>query len=172
MPFSSYLDISLMNDETRDTQLDQVFANTPVVLAYLFGSRAQSHARPDSDYDVAVLLDADLITRERGRWQLELIGRLIDTYRSDAVDLVVLNDAPPILRFEVIRHQYLLYNRDDQQRMVLHTRTMQEWFDWAPCYRHMQQERLKQFARGDMYVQSNILIITRHLEQLQLLLLQ
>ncbi|MEM8534401.1 MAG: HepT-like ribonuclease domain-containing protein [Chloroflexota bacterium] len=158
-----------MYDENRDTQLDQVFANTPVVLAYLFGSRAQSHARPDSDYDVAVLFDADLTTRERGRWQLELIGRLIDTYSSDDVDLVVLNDAPPILRFEAIRHQRLLYNRDDQQRMALHTRTMQEWFDWAPRYRRMQQERLKHFTQQNQRStpMANMTTITRHLEQLQ-----
>jgi len=77
---------------------------------------------------------------------LLLIGRLIDAYHSDAIDLIVLNDAPPLLRFEVIKNRHVLYNRDDEARVAFEVRTMQEWFDWAPRYRRMQRARLKHFA--------------------------
>jgi uncharacterized protein len=131
-----------------EPQLQPVFDDTPVLVAYLFGSHAVGRAGPASDRDIAVLLAPVLTPQERGRWKLELIGRLIDAYRSDAIDLVVLNDAPPLLRFEVIRVRHVLYNRDDEARVAFEVRTMQEWFDWAPRYRRMQQARLAQLARG------------------------
>jgi predicted nucleotidyltransferase len=131
-----------------EPQLHQVFDGTPVLVAYLFGSHAVGRAGSNSDYDLAVLLDTSLTQRERGRWRLELIGRLIDYYRRDAIDLVVLNDAPPVLKFEVIRVRHVLYNRDDEARVAFEVRTMQEWFDWAPRYRRMQQARLARFAQG------------------------
>ena len=131
-----------------EPRLQSVFDGTPVLVAYLFGSHAVGRVGPNSDCDIAVLIERSLTRQERGRWRLELIGRLIDFYRSDAIDLVVLNDAPPLLRFEVIRVRHVLYNRDDEARVVFEVRTMQEWFDWAPRYRRMQQARLRHFAQG------------------------
>jgi len=130
-------------DELR---LDQLFADTPVLLAYLFGSHASGRARPSSDRDIAVLLEPHLSSVERGRWQLLLIGRLIDAYHSDAIDLIVLNDAPPVLRFEVIRNRHVLYNRDDEARVAFEVRTMQEWFDREPRYRRLQRAKIQRFA--------------------------
>jgi predicted nucleotidyltransferase len=130
-----------------ELQFQSIFDDTPVLVAYLFGSHATGRAGPASDRDIAVLLDADLTRQQRGRWQLELIGRLLDLYRSDAIDLVILNDAPPLVRFEVIRVRHVLYNRDDEARVAFEVRTMQEWFDWAPRYRRMQQARLAHFAQ-------------------------
>ena len=131
-----------------EPQIQPIFDGTPVLVAYLFGSHAVGRASPASDRDIAVLLEPGLTRQERGRWRLVLIGRLIDFYRSDAIDLVVLNDAPPLLRFEVIRVRHVLYNRDDEARVAFEVRTMREWFDWAPRYRRMQQARLRQFAQG------------------------
>jgi predicted nucleotidyltransferase len=129
-----------------EPQLAAIFDDTPVLVAYLFGSQASMRAGPESDRDIAVLLAPTVSNRERGRWRLELIGRLIDVYHSDSIDLVVLNDAPPLLCFEVIRARHVLYNRDDEARVAFEVRTMQEWFDWEPRYRRMQQARLRRFA--------------------------
>ena len=129
-----------------EPQFERVFDDTPVVIAYLFGSHAVGRAGPASDYDIAVLCAPELSSAEHGRWRLELIGRLIDVYHSDAIDLVILNDAPPLLRFEVIRVRHVLYNRDDEARVAFEVRTMQEWFDWEPRYTRMQRARLRHFA--------------------------
>ena len=131
-----------------EPQLDHVFADTPVLVAYLFGSHAVGRTGPMSDRDIAVLLEPGLTRPEHGRWQVELIGRLMDAYHSDAIDLVVLNDAPPLLRFEVIRVRHVLYNRDDEARVAFEVRTMQEWFDWEPRYKRMVRARLEHFASG------------------------
>ena len=127
-------------------QFQHIFNDTPVLVAYLFGSHTVGRAGPASDYDIAALCTPELSSAERGRWRLKLLGRLIDAYRSDAIDLVMLNDAPVLLRFEVIRVRQVLYNRDDEARVAFEVRTMQEWFDWEPRYTRMQRARLKQFA--------------------------
>jgi predicted nucleotidyltransferase len=62
--------------------------DTPVLVSYLFGSHAVGRAGPMSDRDIAVLLEPGLTRPERGRWQVELIGRLMDAYHSDAIDAV------------------------------------------------------------------------------------
>ncbi len=110
----------------------KVFAGTPVLLAYLFGSRAEGRVHLGSDIDVAVLLEEGLTRQEQRRWQMKLIGRLIDALRTDRVDLLILNDAPPFLRHRVIRPRRRLYVRDERVRVDFEVRTMQEWFDWRP----------------------------------------
>ena len=125
---------------------EPIFDDTPVVVAYLFGSHTVGRAGTESDYDIAVLFAPEQSSAEYGRWRLKLIGRLSDVYHSDAIDLVILNDAPPLLRFEVIRVRHVLYNRDDEARVAFEVRTMQEWFDWEPRYTRMQRARLRHFA--------------------------
>jgi predicted nucleotidyltransferase len=133
-----------------DISFDTIFADTPVVVAWLFGSRASGRVHARSDIDIAVLLAPETTQEERERWRLELIGRLSAVYRSDAIDLAILNDAPPLLRYEALRPRHVLYNCDDEARVTFEVRTMQEWFDWAPRYRRMLRARMKQFAEGNV----------------------
>lgn len=65
-----------------------------VVFAHLFGSRGRDDARPDSDWDVAVYLDPVLSEHERFKLRCRLTAELDDL---GEVDVVVLNDAPPLL---------------------------------------------------------------------------
>jgi len=39
-------------------QFERIFDDTPVIVAYLFGSQAVGRAGAESDYDIAVLLRA------------------------------------------------------------------------------------------------------------------
>ena len=70
-------------------RLSAFFAREPsVVLAYLFGSHAKSRSMPESDLDVAVYLTDT--TEESRLW------RDVSDLCGCDVDLVVLNDAPPM----------------------------------------------------------------------------
>lgn len=64
-----------------------------VSFALLFGSRAGTTARPDSDWDVAIHLDPGLDERRRFEIRRQLSGELAGAAR---VDVVVLNDVPPL----------------------------------------------------------------------------
>ena len=76
-----------------------------VRLAWLHGSRARGTARLESDIDVAVLLDDDHAASptaiKDSIWCLA--GARGREVRSDRIDLVLLNDAPALLRHRVIR---------------------------------------------------------------------
>lgn len=65
-----------------------------VPFALLFGSRGRAgRARPESDRDVAVYLDDRVAPGVRFSEQLRLARELSDLGR---IDLVVLNDDPPL----------------------------------------------------------------------------
>ena len=96
---------------------------TDVAVAYLFGSRARGTARPDSDYDVAVLFSAPPDHRRT----LELAADL-----GPRVDLVDLGEAPIPLAYRVVRDGILLVSRDDHARIDHRVRTIDRYLDMAP----------------------------------------
>lgn len=75
-----------------------------VAAAYVFGSHAEGRAHRESDVDVAVLLDwtAYPTARERFDARLRLGGWLAAELRVPLVDVVVLNDAPPLLARHIV----------------------------------------------------------------------
>lgn len=70
-----------------------------VVSAYLFGSHGRGAPHRDSDVDVAVLFDRGSVPDrgERARRAVRLSAALVGATHRNAVDVVVLNDAPPEL---------------------------------------------------------------------------
>lgn len=70
-----------------------------VISVYLFGSVAEHRSHRESDVDVAVLFDYRVRPTMRDRFEarLRLFAELTRTLKTDRLDLVVLNDAPPLL---------------------------------------------------------------------------
>ncbi len=104
-----------MHLDTLYPQLESLFRQHPVQLAYLFGSQVTGCTHAESDVDVAVLLAASLTADERFTARLTLIGALAHLFGTDQVDVVVLNEASPLLAYEVLHNGVLLYCPDDKQ---------------------------------------------------------
>ena len=107
-----------LNVEEYLKQLKQLFAAHGVVLAYLFGSQAEGKAGPLSDVDIAVLLGSQT---DRERWfqvQLDLMGELMDLFHRNNVDVVILNEATPLLAYQVIRHGQVVYEDETSRPAV------------------------------------------------------
>jgi len=81
---------------------------TRVELAYLFGSEAEQTSGKLSDIDPALFLDESLDKEERFKLKLTLISDLQDILKTDQLDLVIMNDAPFSLNFEVIKANHPL----------------------------------------------------------------
>ena len=123
--------------------LREGFAALPEVrLGYLFGSRATGRARPDSDIDIAVLIDEGMCADAR---HVNHVLRRVAGHvgggdvPSDLLDVVLLNEAPVLLRHHVLRDGVLLYKRDEVERVRFAAWTMRDYQDF---------ERLLAFHRG------------------------
>ena len=102
-----------------------------IVALYLFGSVAQGRATRLSDIDIAVLLpheDAENLFEKR----LQLIVDLMELLGESNVDLVVLNEAPPLLCHRILTEGELLYSRDEGERARFEARKVLEYLDFKP----------------------------------------
>jgi uncharacterized protein len=114
-------------------RLQEVLSRHPAVrLAAAFGSVARGQERPQSDVDVGVLLSPD--TSELRAGLEAALGRAA----GRELDLVVLDSAPPLLRFEVARDGVLLLERSPHLWADFRARAMIDWWDWAPTARMIQ----------------------------------
>jgi predicted nucleotidyltransferase len=95
-----------------------------VIAAWAFGSAQEGQIAPGSDVDVGVWFEESPSFEQ----QLALLGRLQETLGVDEIDLVVLNDANPILRFEAISGR-ALFNRDPSRRAGFASLTAREYED-------------------------------------------
>jgi predicted nucleotidyltransferase len=94
--------------------IETVLAAQPeIIAAWLFGSAQSGELRADSDLDIGVLFETsptlDIL--------VELRANLQQATQIDAIDLVVLNNASPVLRFEAISGQDI-YCRDMGERAI------------------------------------------------------
>ncbi|MCC7032089.1 MAG: nucleotidyltransferase domain-containing protein [Acidobacteria bacterium] len=100
-----------------------------VRLAFLFGSRARGQARRDSDIDVAVLLDEEAARADRGATIRQVAAELGRTVSAAHLDLVVLNDAPALLRQRVLRDGIVLYQRSPADRVRFAVKAIRDYQD-------------------------------------------
>ncbi len=118
-----------------------------IEFALLFGSRATGTHRPNSDWDVAVHLRSDLSDRERFRLRLRLAARLEDYGRAD---VVVLNDAPPLLAHRALMGRRLLVrNKPALVRFSIRTLALSEdERPWRELHQRMLRQRLQEGRFG------------------------
>ena len=87
--------------------------NSVVVFAYLFGGLGKGRCTPLSDIDIAVYLEsaADIASTK-----MILIDVLVQALNTDAVDVVILNDAPLSLAGRVQQTSKVLVDKDPPRR--------------------------------------------------------
>lgn len=108
-------------------------ARREIAALYLFGSSVAGTTGPLSDLDVAVLV-REPRRKSMGRLdqRLALMGDIGHACRRSDVDVVTLNEAPPLLAYEVVTHGTILYERDHQARVAFEARTLQRYLDLRP----------------------------------------
>jgi uncharacterized protein len=112
-----------------ERSLLEVLESWPGVrLAVLFGSAARGESGPDSDLDVGVLF-------EPGRENTAGLEVALARATGRRLDLVGLDAAPPLLRFEIARDGRVLLERAPHAWADFRARAMTDWWDWAPTAR-------------------------------------
>ena len=100
----------------------EIFPN--VIAAWAFGSAQAGVIRPGSDVDVAVFFQTVPTLDERAR----LRDQLQISFQFDDIDLLVLNGASPITRFEAVSG-CSIYCRDLNARAEFVSLTAREYED-------------------------------------------
>ena len=116
---------------------DYLKARKDIGFAYLFGSLAENRATHLSDVDIAVYLTEGKLEDKR----LQILGDLIDIFRTDRVDLVILNTAPLILKMKIIQARRILADNFPHMRNTFESLTMRTYFDFSKMEKRILEER-------------------------------
>ncbi len=105
-----------------------------IAAAYIFGSAITGRMRADSDIDVAVLLNDRIPARRRFDYRLTLIADLGSALRRSDVDVVILNEAPPLLAHRVLSKGRLIFERSASARVRFQVQTANRYADMIPAF--------------------------------------
>ena len=100
-----------------------------VRVAYLFGSVASGKTGPLSDVDVGVFLDESLSKKKRFRLNLRLISEISGILKTDRLDVVLMNDVPVSLNYEIIKSNQPVYTRDESERVDIEHGILSKYLD-------------------------------------------
>ena len=141
--YDKYMDI-----RTIENQLKHIAeCHNEIDALYVFGSVLLKE-NPE-DIDIAVLVNEKKI--EYNIYSIRYIGsltsELMDGLRSDAIDLVLLNRASPVICIQVLRKGTLVYERDRQAVVAFSMRTIGRYQDLTMMRKPIE----RQILRGRIY---------------------
>jgi predicted nucleotidyltransferase len=102
-----------------------------ILEAYLFGSSARDEAQPHSDVDVAVYLDVAPVPESPFGYAADLMTELMSALASNAVDVVILNEAGPLLYHRVLRDGVRVLSRDLAASTTREGRALSRYCDYV-----------------------------------------
>ena len=100
-----------MLDRIKTTLEDFGLRNPEILGVFVYGSWAKGLARESSDVDIAVLVEPSSVDEGSLDLRLRYTVELESTLKK-RVDLVLLNEAPPMLRHQIFRNGILIFERD------------------------------------------------------------
>ncbi len=118
-----------------------------VKLAYLFGSLAMGKTGKLSDIDIAVLLDDELTPKQRLEIEMELISRISKLLKTEKIDLVVMNEAPLLLKYNIIKSGIVLKSADEALRIRKEAEIISRYLDRKHSEERRAKETIRRIAR-------------------------
>jgi predicted nucleotidyltransferase len=113
--------------------LATVLARRSEVLdAYLFGSLTRGEAQPHSDLDVAVYVEEAALRQPGFGIGAEIASDLSQALGRNDVDVVVLNDVPPLLYRSVLKDGVRLVSRDLEATTTREGWALSRYCDFVP----------------------------------------
>ena len=113
----------------KEAMIEILSKRSDVLFAYLFGSNAKGYANEHSDWDIAVYFKKCL--KQNGRWpEFELEADLSKAVRAQAQVVVLNRPLSPVFGFEIIKHGFVLIDRNQNFRMDFENRVLRQYYDW------------------------------------------
>jgi len=96
-----------------------------IIVAYVFGSTAREKDHAFSDIDVAVLLKEPSVDKTMK------IHSALTKALGDKVETLLLNLAPPFLKYQVIKNGVRVLSKDENTRIEFEAKALSEGLDEA-----------------------------------------
>jgi predicted nucleotidyltransferase len=93
---------------------EAIAAHKTVELAYIFGSQAKRTRRKARDLDIAVLLTKKPSAEAKLRFLNDLCSGLQKIAKTEIIDVVILNDASPFLKHQVLKYGKCIFERNEK----------------------------------------------------------
>lgn len=127
MGYNKYITYHLRDSDKMDIIKkckDILMEYEDIIFAYIFGSYVSGKIRVDSDIDIAIYLEKniDIYT------YIEIKMNLSEVLKRE-VDLVILNNAPPLLKYEIYKNNILIFSRDKTLESKYKVKTLFEYND-------------------------------------------
>lgn len=114
-----------------------------IKIVYLFGSHADNRENRFSDIDMGILLEEPY----NRTIKLDILGDLATEGFCD-VDLVILNEAALLLQFEVVKHNKIIYKREDFDAPAFFSITVRKYLDFKPFIETQRQYLKERILNG------------------------
>lgn len=139
-------------DQARFDRLKSYFIEHPdlgVASVYLFGSHAEGRAHRESDVDIGILLQWERHPTRGDRFdmRIQLGSELISVLHHNEVDVVILNDAPPLLGRKIIQDGLRVFLGDPETDHAYVRDVQIRAADLEPWLRRLRKVRLEALAR-------------------------
>ena len=131
-----------LTQEMRD-KIAEIAGDFTVDLFVLFGSLAKGVAHSASDVDIAYRVSGDLSIEAECRLSLALSS----LFRTEAIDLVDLSKAAPLLRYGIMRDGILLYEKHRLEFSQQASYAFKNYIDAKILYR-MREARVQERIDG------------------------
>jgi len=133
--------------EIKD-KISRYFSAKPEIkVGYIFGSVAKGAEHKSSDIDIAILVDEKKLPEAASyKYKAGVIVDIIGILSNTKVDLVILNESPLFLCFNVIKDGEILYSGDEVMRVQFETRIMSLYFDQEYYYKRHAKATIDRIA--------------------------
>ena len=111
--------------EVISSKIVEYFKGKEPILIYLFGSYAKDLATEESDIDIAILLGKKMNKLQLYEHKMELVDRL-----GKEIDLIDLEEANIILKFQVVNSGINIYNKQSIEHYLYKYRVIGNYYQY------------------------------------------
>ncbi|RKD32295.1 type VII toxin-antitoxin system MntA family adenylyltransferase antitoxin [Thermohalobacter berrensis] len=117
----------MLSDKSLE-KIKRVFSDFDDVKAvYLFGSYADNKENRFSDIDLGILLK----DKYDKKIKLDILSEMAEIGFCK-VDLVILNEAPILMKYEIVKHNKLIYKKDNFDSNSYFSSVIRRYLDFNP----------------------------------------
>ena len=133
--------------------IEKILRQNQVVLALVFGSVAKKRPNRLSDLDLGVVLADSVPNKKYPQTRLALLDKLGRILKKQPLDVIILNQASPLLTQMAISHGKVIFCPEQNLRIQFQIKSLKEFDDayyLRRAYYHYLEQRVKNNQLGEI----------------------